>query len=198
MSKILNTLSDPQLPKLLIEGDVGILPTDTVYGLVCQAADETAVQRLYQIKSRNHKPGTVIAASIDQLVELGIPLRYLRGVEHFWPNPISIVIPSVPKLAYLDLGLMSLAVRIPKHTELQKLLAKTGPLLTTSANLPEKPLANTIQEAKNYFGNQVDFYVDGSDLSNHTSSTIIRIIDDAIEILRPGAIKIDENTGRIL
>lgn len=198
MTKILNALSDPELVSLLQGGAVGVIPTDTVYGLVCAASNEAAVTRLYSLKDRQQKPGTVIAASIDQLVELGIPLRYTRGVEHLWPNPLSIVIPDVPKLSYLDQGLMSLAIRIPKHEALQQLLLKTGPLLTSSANQPAEPPANNIEEAQKYFGDSVDFYVDAGDLSGHEPSTVIRVIDDAIEVLRAGAVQIDEDTGRII
>jgi tRNA A37 threonylcarbamoyladenosine synthetase subunit TsaC/SUA5/YrdC len=91
---------------------------------------------------------------------------------------------------------MSLAVRIPAQSEIAELLQKTGPLITSSANHPGEPTANAVDEARKYFGDTVDFYVDGGDLSDHKPSTIIRIVDDAIEVIREGAVKIDEN-GRI-
>jgi tRNA threonylcarbamoyl adenosine modification protein (Sua5/YciO/YrdC/YwlC family) len=174
-------------------GAVGVIPTDTVYGVVACAADETAVGRLYAVKSRENKPGTVIAANIDQLATLGIPRRYLKAVEQFWPGPVSVVVPSVPELAYLDAGKGTLAVRIPSDAPLAALLERTGPLLTSSANQPGEPPATTITEAKRYFGDEVDFYVDGGDLSDRRPSTVIRIIDDAVEVLREGAVKINEN-----
>lgn len=189
---LFNKLSDKQLPKLLSDGAVGVLPTDTIYGLVCRAADEAAVARLYAYKKREHKPGTVIAASIGQLVELGVPRRYLKAVEQFWPNPISIIIPCGDELKYLHLGQRGLAIRIPKDEAVTALLEQVGPLLTTSANHSGEPPANTIQEAQKYFGDDIDFYVGGGDLGNRPPSTIIRVIDDAIDIVREGAVKIDE------
>jgi len=177
-------------------GVVGVLPTDTLYGLVCRASDKEAVQRLYLLKKREGKPGTVVAASAEQLATLGVKARYLKAVEQFWPNAISVIVPC-SELEYLHLGLFSLAVRIPRDPALVTLLEKTGPLLTTSANLPGEPQAANIQEVQAYFGDTVDFYVDGGDLSHRKPSTLIRIIDDAIEILRPGAVIIDEETGRI-
>jgi L-threonylcarbamoyladenylate synthase len=87
---------------------------------------------------------------------------------------------------------MSLAVRIPADKPLQKLLHQTGPLLTSSANHPGQPPANDIKAAEKYFGDEVDFYVDGGDLAGREPSTIIRIVDDAIEVLRQGAVKIEE------
>lgn len=176
----------------LVAGKIGVIPTDTTYGLACQATDITAVERLYALKDRQTKPGTVIAADIDQLVDLGIKARYLKPVAHYWPNPISIVIPN-HELTYLHLGVGSIALRIPKSTELRNLLKQTGALLTTSANHPGQTPASTIDEAKSYFGDTVDFYVDGGDLSDRKPSTIIRIVDDAVEVLRSGAVKVKEN-----
>lgn len=176
-------------------GAIGVIPTDTVYGVVARAVDQAAVGRLYQLKKREAKPGTIIAASIDQLQHLGLKHRYLKAVEQFWPGAVSVVIPAAdPALVYLHQGQQTLAVRIPGHAELMTLLQKTGPLLTSSANHPGKPTSVTMQQAKDYFGDQVDFYVDGGDLSQHQPSTIIRIVDDAIEVLRPGAVKIDGDT----
>lgn len=185
--------------KKLQDGAVGVLPTDTVYGVVCRAADQQAVARLYALKQREQKPGTIIAASVEQLVGLGIKARYLKAVEQYWPNPLTIVIPvESPALNYLHQGKWSLGIRIPDDTKLVKFLQKTGPLLTSSANHPGEPPATTTKEARAYFGDDVDFYVDGGDLSGQQPSTVMRIVDDAVEVLRPGAVAIDEETGRIL
>jgi L-threonylcarbamoyladenylate synthase len=195
MSVILNELSNKQVIDLLNNGRVGILPTDTLYGLACRSADENAVAKLYKLKSRDHKPGTVIAASVEQLIELGLKARYVKAVEQFWPNALSIEIPH--HIDYLSQSTGRQAFRVIKGpSELLNVLSKTGPLLTSSANLPGEPPANTIAEARNYFGDLVDFYIDGGNLSGQLPSTLIRVVDDAIEILRPGAVTIDE-TGKI-
>jgi tRNA threonylcarbamoyl adenosine modification protein (Sua5/YciO/YrdC/YwlC family) len=181
--------------ELLKAGMVGVIPTDTVYGLVASASLPKAVSRLYAIKGRSQKPGTLLAANIDQLIDLGFKRRYLKAVEDFWPNPLSIILPC-PELVYLHFGLQTLPVRIPADNQLLSLLEKAGPLQTTSANIPGKPVVNTISQAQEIFAEKVGFYVDGGDLSNRGSSTIIEINDDAITIIRPGACKIDEK-GRI-
>lgn len=184
--------------RLKQKGAIGIVPSDTVYGVVARATDKNAVERLYQLKQRENKPGTLIAATIDQLEALGLKRRYLKAVEQYWPGPISVIIPCAdPALSYLHRGKMSLAVRLPDDKKVQALLAKTGPLLTSSANQPGEPPANTVAEAKKYFDDAPDFYVDGGDLSGRKPSTIIRIIDDAIEIIRQGAVTISES-GREL
>ena len=196
MAHTFSSLADKTLKDALIAGQVGVIPTDTLYGLVCSAKDKTAVSRLYKLKTRGTKPGTVIAASIEQLAKLGIKPRYLKAVEQFWPNPLSIVLPCGDELSYLHLGAFSLAVRMPKDKELNSLLEAVGPLLTTSANRPGEQPAGTLKDAKKYFGETVDFYAKGGDLSGRQPSTVIRVVDDAIEVLRPGAVIIDR-LGRL-
>ena len=197
MTKILNTLNNGDLIDMLQNGGVGVLPTDTVYGVVCRAADEKAVARLYALKNRENKPGTVIAASIQQLIDLGIKARYLKAIEQFWINGLSIEIPHSVSYLNQDTGRQAFRiVNAPK--ELFGLLRIVGPLLTSSANRPGEKPAGNIAEAQKYFNDQVDFYVDGGDLSGRKPSTLIRIVDDAVEVLRPGAVTIDETTGRII
>jgi L-threonylcarbamoyladenylate synthase len=186
---IFSNVKNPELIRLLNESKVGILPTDTLYGLVCRAADQTAVQRVYRLKQRENKPGTIIAASIDQLVTLGFKARYLKAVSDYWPGAVSIVIPCID-LSYLHQGVGSVAVRISADKTLNTLIDRVGPLLTSSANLPGEAVADTITQAQNYFGDTVDFYVDGGDLSGRLPSTILRVVDDELEVLREGAVKI--------
>ncbi len=192
---LVKDLQNQKLLTVLQGGAIGVLPTDTIYGLVCRAADEQAVARLYRVKPREAKPGTVIAANVEQLVALGIPRRYLTPVQDFWPNPLSVIVPAGPGLAYLDKGLMSLAVRIPAGEGLRNLLKQTGALLTTSANMPGQRPAQTVAEARTYFDDKVDFYVDGGIIAGIPPSTIIRIVDDEIEVLRQGAVAV-EDLGR--
>lgn len=177
---------------LLNPGSIAVIPTDTVYGVVARAADPAAVSRLYELKRRENKPGTLVGANIDQLVGLGIKRRYLTAVEQFWPGAVSVIIPCGPELEYLHQGKNSLAIRIPKDEWLSSLLEKTGPLVTSSANQPGEPPATTIDEAKAYFGDDVEWYEDGGEI-NREPSTVIQVIDDAIEVIRPGAVKIEEN-----
>lgn len=174
---------------LLQPGAIAVAPTDTVYGVVARAADPQAVANLYALKHREGKPGTLVAASIDQLVALGIKRRYLVAVQQFWPGAVSVITPCDAALQYIHQGVGSLAVRIPDDPWLQGLLRQTGPLLTSSANQPGEPPATTIAEAKHYFGDDVVWYEDGG-VINRAPSTVIRVIDDAIEVVRRGAVDI--------
>ena len=172
------------------QGAIAIIPTDTVYGVVARAADQRAVESLYRLKHREGKPGTLVAARIDQLADLGIERHQLTMAERFWPGAVSVVIPCGQNLSYLHQGANSLAVRIPNDKKLLELLQQTGPLLTSSANQPGEPPATSIDEAKAYFGDQVDWYEDGG-VVNREPSTVLRFVNSTVEILRSGAVKFD-------
>jgi L-threonylcarbamoyladenylate synthase len=189
---VFDSINDARVVKLLKSGKVGVIPTDTIYGLATLASIEEGVSRIYSLKKREKKLGTFIAADVEQLLTLGLDEQVLRAVAHLWPNPISVVVPVVDGRSYLDMGKGSLAVRIPRNDTLLGLLQETGPLATTSANLFDQPPSSTIADAHAYFGDRVDFYVDAGELSPHPPSTIIRLEGGRLEVLRQGAIMIDE------
>lgn len=195
MAKITNNLLDKEVIKSLEANQIVVLPTDTVYGVCALAKNEQSVDALYNLKSRQAKPGTVIANSIDQLVDLGIKRRYLTAVQQFWPGQVSIEIPN--SIDYLNQKTGRQAFRIVDNAELSRLLDVTGPLVTSSCNLPGEKPADNIEQAIKYFGDKVGIYVDGGDLSSRLPSTLIRVVDDAVEVVREGSVKISDS-GEIL
>jgi len=187
----LTAITDPHLAKLILDGKIGIIPTDTVYGLVCSARSEAAIQRLYTLKSRKRQPGTTVAASVEQLAEIGFPTDTLTRASHFWPNALSVEMSTKDIPKYLNAGQSVMAARVPNHPELLNLLTKVGPLMTTSANTPHSPTSRTIDEAVAYFGDDVDFYVDAGDLGERPPSTIIGFDDKGeVVVYRQGAVEI--------
>jgi L-threonylcarbamoyladenylate synthase len=195
---IMTSMSDPRLPALLLGGKVGVIATDTIYGLAALAKHEEGVSRIYGLKKRDKKLGTFIAADVEQLLTLGLQEEALHAVKHLWPNSISVVVPTKEAGTYLDLGKGSLAVRIPRDDILLEVLQRTGPLVTSSANLFDHPPATTFEEAQAYFTDRVDFYVDIGDLSGRPPSTIALFTDQGrIEVLRQGAVRINDR-GELL
>jgi len=188
MMKQMNSIRYDEAARLLIAGSVGVLPTDTVYGLVTRAEDATAVTRMYALKNREQKPGTLIAASTDQLLTLGIAPDQIDKVAKYWPGPLSAVL-TIDGRDYLTQGVGTLAMRVVADEKIRALLEQTGPLITSSANQPGEPPATTISEAIAYFGDTVDFYVDGGTVTAEPS-TIIRPTAEGVEILRQGSITI--------
>jgi len=185
--------------ELLAQGAVGVIPTDTVYGLVTRAEDEAAVTRMYALKHREQKPGTLIAANTDQLLALGVPQDEINKVAKYWPSPLSAVLPITKKdnpltdeikCEYLHQGIGTLAMRVVANEDIRTLLERTGPLITSSANQPGEPPATNINEAMAYFGDGVDFYVDGGTIKDVLPSTIVRPTKDGVEVLRQGSISL--------
>jgi L-threonylcarbamoyladenylate synthase len=187
-------VDDDSVIALLLAGKVGVMPTDTVYGLVAGAANPEAAARLYALKKREHKPGTVVAASVEQLISLGVPEQYLRRVQHLWPNPLSVEIPLGGNLDYLHQETGRQGFRVVSDERLRNILEQTGPLVTSSANQPGEPGSSNVHEAFGYFGDALDFYIDGGDLSGRPPSTLIGIANDGtVTVYREGAIRISSS-----
>jgi tRNA threonylcarbamoyl adenosine modification protein (Sua5/YciO/YrdC/YwlC family) len=197
---VFDSLNHEQLVTILEKGGVGVLPTETIYGLAGRADSPDVVARITELKRGDgrYKPGTVIAASVDQLRSLGVDADTLGRVAHLWPNSLSIELPLSPTMEYLYQEGPHRAFRVIADPKLTALLEQTGPLITSSANIHGEPTANTVQEAQNYFGNHVDFYVDGGDLSGRQPSTVARLEGDRLVVVREGAVTIDEETGEIV
>jgi L-threonylcarbamoyladenylate synthase len=190
---------DPYAPIIptLKSGGVGILPTDTLYGMVGSALNKEAVARIYALRKRDtKKPMIILISNANEVAHFGIVLNAAtkKFLKKAWPGKVSIVLSlrpiraSLTKFSYLHRGTRSLAFRLPKTKILRELLKKTGPLVAPSANLQGKPPALTIEWAKRYFGDKVDFYVDIGKLAGE-ASTLATIRDGKPVILRAGAVK---------
>ena len=182
-----------QVISILKSGGVGVLPTDTLYGLVGSAMSPESVERLYTLRKRDtQKPMIILVSSLDDLNLFDIRLdeKIFNFLKTIWPAKISVVLP-VPgeKFQYLHRGTQTLAFRVPDKDELRRLLEQTGPLCAPSANFEGQKEATTIDEAKAYFGNQADFYIDEGPLQSQPS-TLVTIVGDKIHVLREGAQKV--------
>lgn len=176
--------------KILNGGGIGVLPTDTQYGIVASALNQKAVEKVYTLRKRSpDKPFIILISSLEDLKLFEITLNdtTINYLANIWPNPVSVVLPcNSNKFSYLHRGTNSLAFRIPKNDELISLLKETGPLIAPSANFEGHPYAKTTLEAKEYFKDNIDFYEDVGKLESNPS-TLIKIEGEKIEILRQGA-----------
>ncbi len=168
---------------------IGVIPTDTIYGIVCQALDAEMVERIYKIKGRQpEKPFIILISKIQDLELFGIFLtdEQIKILESLWPNKISIVLACQnDKYNYLHRGTNSLAFRLPKDDQLRRFLDKTGPLVAPSANPEGSKPAKTIAEARKYFGDKIDFYVNGGQIDS-IPSALIKLEHNNFQILREG------------
>ncbi|MDI6733908.1 MAG: L-threonylcarbamoyladenylate synthase [Patescibacteria group bacterium] len=162
--------------KILKNCGIGIMPTDTIYGLVGRALSQRAVKRVYEVRKRDlNKPFIILISSLADLRLFGIELNKRTSglLKKIWPGPVSVILPCPhKKFSYLHRGTNSLAFRLPKLKWLRDLLKQTGPLVAPSANLSGKLPAKNIKEAKKYFGSKADFYIDFGEIESPPSSLI--------------------------
>lgn len=178
---------------LIKDGKVGVMPTDTIYGIVGSALNPQTVEKIYKLRKRaKNKPFIILISSLNDLDHFNIQLteKQRKFLQKIWPNPVSVILPCPDDAwKYLHRGTKTLAFRIPKSPWLIKMLKKAGPLVAPSANYEGGSPAETIDDAKKYFGNEV-FYVDSGKLKSQPSTLIELQTDGSYKILREGNFKL--------
>ncbi|MBO9519955.1 MAG: threonylcarbamoyl-AMP synthase [Nocardioidaceae bacterium] len=177
-------------------GELVVLPTDTVYGVGADAFDPAAVQRLLDAKGRGREmPPPVLISSGGTLDALAsqVPEWARLLVEKYWPGPLTIVVREQGSLQW-DLGETkgTVAVRVPQDPVALDLLARTGPLAVSSANLSGRPAATDADQAAEMLGDKVEVILDGGPTSDDRPSTIVDCTGDQPRLLRAGAIPVEE------
>jgi len=178
---------------MLSHGGVGVMPTDTIDGIVGSALNKKTVERIYHLRKRDlKKPMIILIASISDLKLFGMKIdRKTRKIlKNAWPGKVSVILnlggtqnTTINKFKYLHCGAKTLAFRLPRPLWLRELLRTTGPLVASSANIAGKPSARTIAEAKKYFADNVDFYADAGRLDSKPS-TLIKIRKRGVIVVR--------------
>lgn len=175
-------------------GSVVVLPTDTLYGIGADAFNPAAVAGVLAAKGRGRDlPVPVLVGSwstIDGLVSW-VPPTLRALVEAFWPGGLTIVVEHAPSLAW-DLGDVhgTVAIRMPLHPIALDLLAVTGPMAVSSANVTGQPPALTAQQAYEQLGESVAVYLDGGEVPVGRPSSIIDLTGEVPLLLREGAISL--------
>lgn len=174
------------ITRILQSGGIGVLATDTLYGVVGQALKPDTVERIYRVKGRRpDKPFIILISAYDDLEKFGVTLSpdMRRRLGEYWPGPVSIILPCPrEEFAYLHRGTRSLAFRMPAKEPLRDLIARTGPLAAPSANPEGLTPAPDLDQARAYFDDRVDFYQQGE--TSGQPSRLIEIIGDEIRVLR--------------
>lgn len=177
--------------EVLKNGGIGVIPTDTIYGIVCRAEDHRSVWQVYRVRERNiAKPCIVLIADAKDVERFGVRLSTSQKkiLKVLWPAPISVVLPCEGReFSYLTRGTDSIAFRVPDDEDLRTLLEETGPLIAPSANREGDATCETAKEAKRVFGESVDVYVHGSRLRGK-ASTLISLEGEGIVIKREGVV----------
>jgi len=177
-------------------GELVVLPTDTVYGIGADAFTPYAVKALLTAKGRTPQmPPPVLVGSrhtLDGLV-LTLPAVARDLVDAFWPGALTVVVEHAPSLQW-DLGESggTVAVRMPLHPVALEVLRETGPMAVSSANKTGQPPAVTAEEAREQLGYAVRVYLEAGPCPDPVPSTIVDVTGDIPRVLRDGAIPLEK------
>lgn len=180
------------LSDILKNDGLAVIPTDTVYGLVGDATNEEVIKKIFDLKQREkEKPLLILVSNLDMLnhyVE-NISKIELEIINSFWPGPLTIIFANKKNLSdTLTSGKKEIAIRMPNNKDLLNLINKLNkPIVATSANIAHKKTITSIDLLEDSIKNNIDYIYDGGYLED-IPSTIIKVSDNKVEIIREGII----------
>ena len=195
MNTIIIPVEDPlALPsalEVLKSGGLVAFPTDTVYGVGALAFDRMAVESIYTAKDRPvEKAIPILIGDVDDLakVAISIPEIALKLAAHFWPGPLTLVIPKNPELSDIVSAGPTVGVRMPDNLFARSLLRTAGPMAVTSANLSGQPSPTTAGDVFSQLGKRIALIIDGGITPGGVPSTVVDCTSGEPQIIRSGPI----------
>lgn len=187
----------PIINQHIMNGEVVVFPTETVYGLGCDATNEQAVKRVYALKKRDKKPLSIIVPDLDTARKYALfSPREEALARKYWPGPLTLILKKREGTNLADgvtMGLPTVGIRIPAYPPLLDVMSETGkPLVATSVNATGEAEYTKAEEIKKAFPTGIDYlWADDSVLSGE-ASTIVYVKDGKPTVIRQGALKIEE------
>lgn len=179
-------------------GETIVYPTETIYGIGVDARSTAAVESLIALKGRGAAKGiSVLVAGRDDVGSLSdrpIPAEALRLMEEFWPGSLTIVLPAAASVNAALVGPTGgIGLRCAADPVAMLLVDACGaPLTSTSANPSGNLPATTVEQACDYFGERVSYYLDGGPRSSSAPSSVVEFCDAGVFLRRAGAIAVSQ------
>ncbi len=183
-----------QAAAILAEGGLVGLPTETVYGLACDATNPEAIARAYAAKNRpRFNPLIIHVADVAAAEALGVfPPPAAALAQRFWPGPLTLVLKrrdAAPIAALAVAGLDTIALRVPSHPAMRAVIAALGrPLAAPSANRSGRLSPTAAAHVAEAFGPEVALVLDGGSSLHGVESTVVAAYEAPLRLLRAGAI----------
>ena len=179
-----------KLVDLINNGNIAVVPTDTVYGIIGDATNIDVIHKVYEVKKRDYsKPLILMVSSIDMLEKYVLEVNNIEKklIDRYWPGKLTILFKKNNNVDDLiTSGSELVGIRYPDNKELNELMDKLNkPLISTSCNISSKEVITSIDMLEEDISKYVSYVYDGGILSD-TSSTIVRVNGGKIEILRDG------------
>ncbi len=196
-TKLLTPAEAKEAGKILKNGGLVAIPTETVYGLAANALDGKAVANIFKAKGRPmDNPLIVHIAELSELDDLVayVPSTVYDLADAFWPGPLTIILDKSELIPdEVSAGLDTVAIRMPSHLVARSIIKAAGvPLAAPSANTSGKPSPTTVQHVIDDMDGKIDAIVDGGPCSVGVESTVITLATRRPRILRPGKVTPEE------
>lgn len=187
-----------EVANALKEGKIVVFPTDTVYGIGTNAYDKEACKKIYEIKGRpKNKPLSILISNISMLKEVVEDISPIEQklIDAFWPGSLTIkfkkregILPNI-----VSASDEYIRVRLVNEGVIYKLIETSGvPIVAPSANLSGSFTGTKIENIVKELGGKVDYILDCGDIESDTVSTIVRVEDGQVLIIREGKIEKEE------
>jgi L-threonylcarbamoyladenylate synthase len=181
--------------EILQSGGLVAFPTDTVYGLGALAFNNNAIESIYTAKDRPiEKAIPILIGDMNDLdlVTENVPNMARIFASHFWPGPLTCVVPKKQTLPLAVSATATVAVRMPDHYDARALLRAAGPMAVTSANISSQPSPSTAQEVYEQLNGRIPLILDGGTTKGGVPSTLVDCTGEEPVILREGPILLAE------
>jgi L-threonylcarbamoyladenylate synthase len=187
---------------ILKAGGIIIVPTDTLYGLAVRSSDEAALEKLFRLKGRSlerqvplliENPEKTLSEIVDDLSD-SVKEMVQKLVSHFWPGPLTLVLPAKKGLSRLITGnTQAVGLRQAAHPVVRTLLRVLGePITGTSANLAGAQSPFRLEQISSSVLEKVDLVIDGGTLSGQMGSTVLDLSGPEMQILRQGDLSLNQ------
>lgn len=180
------------------KGAVVAIKTDTVYGLICNAFDLEAVNRIYDIKKREKKkPLSIFVKDIDDIKKYvsndNLTKKNIEILKKYWPGALTVVFKKKDDtFSHITEGATGIGIRIPNDNTILGILNTCDfPLAETSCNISGEEPYKDYSTIKEKFGESVDLIVDGGRIRDSKPSTVISVESGNLQVVRQGEIRIE-------
>lgn len=179
-----------KLVSVINNGEIAVVPTDTVYGIIGDATNVDVIHKVYEVKKRDYsKPLILMVSSLDMLSKYvnGIDKLEKELIKKYWPGKLTILFKKNENVSDLiTSGSDLVGIRYPNNRDLIDLMEKLNkPLISTSCNISSKNVITSCDMLEEEISKCVSYIYDGGTLSD-TSSTIVKVCNSKIEIIREG------------
>ena len=179
--------------KIIKNGGIVLFPTETVYGIGANALNDEAVKKIFVAKGRaQDNPLILHISDMDMLVQIADNISEMeyKLMDAFWPGPFTIILNKKKGIANAaTCNGNTVGVRMPNNKIAHDLIKESGvPIAAPSANISGKPSGTKMSDIINELQDKVDFMIDGGETDIGIESTVVRVINDEVRILRPGKI----------